>query len=224
MSKPEPSDLQSHLEAIFNAERVTRDLTHKLQRAPKACDVIEQAVRAARGKDDDERGLQLACLTRILRGMKEPKAIDLLIDVLGDDSDEGRANAGVALEDLGLERLADLLAGIGRAIKHLPADHHALRELPFVILSVSEGDARRALLPFLGLSDAEAVASAVEALVENADPAAIENLAALKGDKRTVELEDDSTGETQELTIAELVADAIDALEEAKRVLSRAGD
>jgi len=224
MSKAEPSALQSHLDAIFKAERATRELTHKLQHAPKACDVIEQAVRAARGEKDDERGLQLACLIRILRGMKEPKAIDLLIDILGDDSDEARANAGVALEDLGLERVADLHTAIGRAIKNLPADHHALRELPFVVLSVSEGDARRALVPFLGLSDAEAVASAIEALVENADPAAIENLAPLKNDKRTIELEDESTGETEQIAVAELAADAIEALEEARRVLARTGD
>ncbi|MBI5536926.1 MAG: hypothetical protein HY898_29670 [Deltaproteobacteria bacterium] len=223
MSKLDPAAIQASLDSIYAAERTLRELTDQVERAPKACEVAEKAIADARKQaDEDERGLRLTCLTRILRGIKDPKALDLLIDVLGDDTDEGRASAGIALEDVGMDRAADLHAAIARALKTLPANHHALRELPFVLLSVSEGDARRALVPFLALSDPEAVASAIEALVENADPAAIENISPLKKDTRTVDLEDESTGESTQITIAEMASDAVEALEEAKRLLAKA--
>jgi hypothetical protein len=223
MSKLDPAAIQASLDSIYTAERSLRELTDQVEHAPKACETLEKAIADARKQpEEDERGLRLTCITRVLRGIKDPKGLDLLIDVLGDDTDEGRASAGIALEDVGMDRAPDLHAAIARAIKTLPTNHHALRELPFVILSVSEGDARRALVPFLGLADAEAVASGIEALVENADPAAIENIAPLKTDKRTVDLEDESTGETTQITIAELASDAVDALEEAKRLLAKA--
>jgi HEAT repeat protein len=225
MSKPDPSSIPADLQTIFKAERTLDELTRKVQRTAKACDALHKAVQEARAQaDEDERGLRMSSLCRILRGIKEPKAVDLLIDILGDDSEQARASAGIALEDVGIERNQDLLAGISRALKSLPAEHHALCELPFVVLSVSEGDARRALLPFLALSNAEAVASALEGLVENADPAAIDAIAPLKNDKRTVEIEDESTGETSQITLGELATDAIEALEEARRILSRSGD
>ena len=222
MRPPESGGIQASLEAIYKAQRTIRDVSSKIERSPAAAQAIQKAIGEARShRADDERALRLGCLVRRLQNIPAPKAIDLLVDLLGDDVDDVRAAAGIVLEDIGRDRSNDLRTGIGRALTSLPPDHHALRELPFVVLNVSEGDARAALVPFLKLRDAEAVASAIEALVENADPDAIGELNALKEDKREVEIGDDSTDETVQVTIGELARDAVDALDEIRKAIAQ---
>lgn len=221
MQPPKEGGLQASLEAIYKAQRTIRDVSRKVERSPAAVQAIQKAISEAREqRAEDERTLRLVCLVRLLQNVQSPKAVDLLMDLLGDDLDEVRAAAGIVLEDIGRDNMGELRAGIERALKSLPGQHHALRELPFVILNVSEGDARRALVPFLKLKDAEAVASTIEALVENADPDAIADLKALEADKREVEIGDDSTDETVQVTIGELAKDAMDALDEIRKAIS----
>lgn len=222
MQPPKEGGLQVTLDAIYKAQRTIRDASRKIERSPAAVQAIQKAILEARGQQaEDERVLRLVCLVRLLQNVKAPKAVDLLMDLLGDDVDEVRAAAGIVLEDIGRDDMGDLRSGIERALKTLPERHHALRELPFVLLNVSEGDARRSLVPFLKLKDAEAVASTIEALVENADPDAIADLKPLEADKREVEIGDDSTDETVLVTIGELAKDAIDALDEIRKAISR---
>ena len=63
------------------------------------------------------------------------------------------------------------------------------------------------LARFLAHRDPDAVASAIEALVEIGDPAALPLLEPLAGDARRVQLEDEG-GTEGDATIGELVAEA----------------
>lgn len=221
MQSPKEGGIQASLDAIYKAQRTIRDMSRKIERSPAAVQSLQKAISEARAQQaDDERGLRLVCLVRLLQNVQSPKAIDLLVDLLGDDLDDVRAAAGIVLEDIGRENMGELRSGVERSLSALPAHHHALRELPFVLLNVSEGDARRSLVPFLKLKDAEAVASTIEALVENADPDAIADLKPLVDDKREVEIGDDSTDETVQVTIGELAKDAIEALDEIRKAIS----
>ncbi len=67
------------------------------------------------------------------------------------------------------------------------------------------------LARFLGHRDPDAVASAIEALVEIGDPAALSLLEPLAGDARRVELEDEG-GTEGDASIGELVAEALSLL------------
>jgi hypothetical protein len=221
MTATDRGSLQASLEAIFKAERSMRELMKKVERAPEALDEIEKAIGPiASQRSEDEQGMRLVCLIRILRNITAPKAIDLLIDLLGNDNEEARVAAGMSLEDIAYDRLAEVRKGVERAVKRLPDGHHALRELPFVLLSSSDGDAHKVLKPFLDLRDPEAVAVAIEALVENGNPEAIGLLGRFKDDKRVVELDDESTGESSSFSIGELAADATDALREIEKAMA----
>ena len=66
---------------------------------------------------------------------------------------------------------------------------------------------------FLAHQDPDAVAAAIETLAEIGDPSAIKMLQPLIDDDRTVELADDGSETTSEVTLGELAAEAIGLLE-----------
>ena len=67
------------------------------------------------------------------------------------------------------------------------------------------------------------MAAAVEAMVEAADPGAIALLEPLRKDERTVEMADESTGDTSSFKLSELADDAIQALQEIERAMRGPG-
>lgn len=222
MANNDHIDIGPTLESIFDAERALRRQTRELLRAPHGALLgqIRKAYDEASATEPEESSLRLVCLTRILRSVPGPGAIDLLIDILSNESEEARHGAGVVLEDVACERLGEVRKGIERAQKRLPVGSVALCELPFVILGLGDADIFSMLRPFLSHADPEAVVAAIEAYVEYGDPAAIALIEPLQKDARPVQIEDESTGDSEQMTVGDIAADALDALREIEKIMA----
>jgi len=121
-----------------------------------------------------------------------------------------RVEAAEALVDLGFERYAELARGVERAAAK-GTRTMALQELPWVLCEIAEPSARPLIARLLKHADVEVVASAVEALAELGDFAAIADLQPLANDQRPIELDD---AQDEELaTLGDLVQETIEALE-----------
>ena len=206
------TDLAATLEALFDAERAARRANDALlDRDPEALlPLLEKAARGALSLDDedeDESSLRLVRVAALLGEMQGPRVVDLLIDILGCDEPEARHAAGEALEGLAFDRFKEVALGVERALERLPETSPALSELPYLLAQVSEPGVMKLLARFLAHRGSDAVASAIEALVEIGDPAALPLLDALVADPRKVQLEDDG-GTEGEATLGELVAEA----------------
>jgi HEAT repeat protein len=206
------TDLAATLVALFDAERAARAAHDELVDAePDALlPLLEKATRDALTLDDldeDESSLRLVRVAAVLGEMQGPRVVDLLVDILASDEPEARHAAGEALEGLAFDRFKEVAQGVERALERLPEGSPALSELPYLLAQVSEPGVTKLLARFLAHRSADAVASAIEALVEIGDPAALPLLEALADDKRKVQLEDEG-GTEGEATIAELVAEA----------------
>ncbi len=205
-------DLDSTLTRLFEAERRVRTLHDEISDADSSAVLaaIERAIPlAVKEADEVEASLRLERLALLLGEMEGPRAVDLLIDIVGSDFAEARATAGEQLEGLAFDRFQEVAKGIERALKRLPAGSPALPELPYVIAEVPEPGVAKILEQFLKHEDADAVAAAIEVGVEIGDPAFAKHLEPLKNDARTVEMSDDND-EPAEVTIGELAADALD--------------
>jgi HEAT repeat protein len=204
-------DLAATLEALFAAERASRTAQDELvDAAPEAVlPLLEGATRDALALDDDEdeASLRLVRIAALLGEMHGARAVDLLVDILGCDDPDARHAAGEALEGLAFDRFKEVALGVERALERLPEGSPALSELPYLLAQVPEPGVAKLLARFLAHREADAVASAIEALVEIGDPAALPLLEPLAADTRKVELEDEG-GTEGEASIAELVAEA----------------
>jgi len=206
------TDLAATLVALFDAERAARAAHDELVDAePDALlPLLEKATRDALTLDEldeDESSLRLARVAAVLGEMQGPRVVDLLVDILASDEPEARHSAGEALEGLAFDRFKEVALGVERALERLPEGSPALSELPYLLAQVPEPGVTKLLARFLAHRSADAVASAIEALVEIGDPSALPLLEALAGDERKVQLEDEG-GTEGEATIAELVAEA----------------
>jgi HEAT repeat protein len=206
-------DLEATLKRLFDSERAVRAAHDELLDADEArlWPLLERAARQALAlddMDDDEAALRLVRIAALLGEMQGPRVVDLLVDILGSDEPEARRGAGEALEGLAWDRFKEVALGVERALERLPPGHAALAELPYLLAGIAEPGVRELLGRFLALQDADAVASAIEALAEMGDPAAVGMLAPLAGDTRKVQLEDEG-GTEGEATIGELVAEAV---------------
>ena len=143
--------------------------------------------------------------------MQGAAVVDLLINILGCDEPEARRAAGEALAGLAWDRFKEVALGVERALDRLPDGTPALSELPYLLAELPEPGAMKLLARFLAHRDPDAVAAAVEALVEAGDVSAIAILKPLENDARKVQLEDE-TGTLGEATIGELVAEALSLL------------
>ena len=161
--------------------------------------------------DEDEASLRLVRISALLGEMSGPKVVDLLIDVLGSDEPEARQAAGEALAGLSFERFKEFALGVERALERLPDGSPALSELPYLLGEIAEPGATKLLGRFLSLRDADAVAAAIEAVVQSGDASALSYLEPLATDSRRVQLEDDG-GTSGEATLGELVAEAREIL------------
>ncbi len=207
-----PRDLAATLKALFDAERAVRQAHDELSTAdPSAVlPIIERATRDALDLDtldEDESSLRLVRIAAVLGEMQGPLVVDLLIDILGCDEPEARQAAGEALAGLAWDRFKEVALAVERALDRLPEGDPALAELPYILAELAEPGAVKLLGRFLAHRDPEAVAAAIEALVETRDASVLPLLEPLSNDARKVELEDDG-GSQGSTTIAELVSEA----------------
>jgi hypothetical protein len=205
-------DIEATLQALFNAERAVREAHDDLVEADSAqlLPLLERAAREALKLDDvdeDEASLRLSRIAAILGELQGARVVDLLIDILGSDEPEARRAAGEAIAELTFDRFKEVALGVERALDRLPDESPALAELPYLLAEVPEPGATKLLGRFLQHRNADAVAAAIEAIVEVGDPAALPLLAPLAGDTRQVQLEDEG-GTEGEATIGELVEEA----------------
>jgi hypothetical protein len=206
------ADLDATLSALFDAERAARIAHDELVDADLAqvVSALERAASKARElepSDDDEASLRLVRIAGVLGELHGSRVVDLLIDILGSEDAEVRRAAGEALSELAFDRFKEVAVGVERALDRLPEGSPALAELPYLLAEVPEPGVARLLARFLASSDVDAVASAIEAVVERGDLGAIALLDPLEGDMRRVQLEDEG-GTEAEATLGELVAEA----------------
>jgi HEAT repeat protein len=206
------------LEALFEAERTAR-AHHAALRAEgddKLIPELAAATKAALALEDEaEATIRLVRLALLLGDLEGDVVVDLLIDILGGGSPEARVAAGEALEGLAFDRFREVALGIERALTRLPRGNPALSELPFLLAEVGEPGCVKLLGRFLQDEDPEVVASAIEAIAELGDPAAIPLLAKLERDGRQVQLDEEEGGER--VSIADLAHEAKEILEELAR-------
>jgi HEAT repeat protein len=203
------------LTAIFEAERALRDHEHALLSTRPAALVPALAAAVAEAKalsDRKEAILRLERLADLCAQVEGPDMLDQLIAILDDEAPSVRVQAAEALVDVGFDRYAELARGIERALTR-GAQANALAELPWVLCEIAEPSARPLITRFLGHEDVEVVASAVEALAELGDAAAIKDLEPLLKDDRAVALGDEEDDDAElEATIADLVRETIEQL------------
>jgi HEAT repeat protein len=205
-------DFGAILEALFDAERAAREAQQELADGDlsEVVPVLEQATREAlalEADDEDESSLRLVRIAGVLGDLEGARVVDLLIDILGAADAETRQAAGVALSGLAFDRFKDVALGIERALTRIPSGSPALSELPYLLIEIPEPGVNRLLARFLAHGSADAVAAAVEAIVEIGDPSALPLLEPLSGDARRVQLEDEN-GQEGDASIGELVAEA----------------
>jgi HEAT repeat protein len=206
---PDPA---ATLKALFDAERAVRAAHDDLLDAePEAVlPHLEEATRDALSLDEldeDESSLRLVRVAALLGEMQGARVVDLLIEILGCDEPEARHAAGEALSGLAFDRFKEVALGVERALERLPQGNLALSELPYLLAEVPEPGVTKLLARFLAHGDPDAVAAAIEALVEIGDPSALPLLAPLTGDARKVQLEDEG-GTEADATIGELASEA----------------
>jgi HEAT repeat protein len=206
------TDVPAAIKELFDGERAVRRAHDALVDSDVAETMphLEKATREALNLDEldeDESSLRLVRLAGVLAEMQGPRVVDLLVDILGCDEPEARHAAGEALSSLAFDRFKEVALGVERALERLPPGNPALAELPYVLAEVPEPGVLKLFTRFLAHADADAVASAIEALVESGDPSILPMLEPLAADARKVELEDEG-GTEGEATIAELVAEA----------------
>ncbi|XXT18600.1 hypothetical protein WME94_51070 [Sorangium sp. So ce429] len=208
--------IETTLNKLFDAERTARRLHDDLAAMPgdALLDVLTDAIASAgRENDEDEAALRLVRIASLLGEHEGPRALDALIDVLASEHPEARQAAGEEIETLAYDRFKEVAQAIERALKRLPVGSSALPELPYLIAEVPEPGVPKLLGQFLSHKDPDAVAAAIETLVEIGDPAHAPLIQPLLADKRTVELADDGGDDaTSEVTIGELAEEALGLL------------
>ena len=205
------------LNEIFDAERNARRLHDQLTALPSGdlLDALTAALAVAlKESSEEEATLRLVRIAQLLGELEGPRVVDALIDVLSSEHPEARKAAGDELEELAFDRFKEVAQGVERALKRLPVGSPALPELPYILSEVPEPGVVKLIGQFLPHQDPDAVAAAIEALVEIGDPSAKKLIDPLVGDDRTVELADEGDeGEmTSEVTLGELAQEALDLL------------
>jgi hypothetical protein len=212
-----PDDLPAKIERLQRAEEEVRRLQDQLidavafSRKP-TLDVIREAIVEGLGEGEGpEAAIALVPLAEVLGECEGPEVCDLLVDLVGSDEPEVRLTAGRALQDLAYDRFREVAEAVERAVKRLPTNSPALRELPFVVGEIGEPGVPRVLRGYLSHAEPEVVAAAIEALASSGDPASIPELKKLLNDQRAVQV-DEEGGEGQ-VALGMLAQEAISILE-----------
>lgn len=206
------SQADTHLTAIFEAERTLRRAEKRLLASPtpEVTELLAAAVtEAAKVAEEDERTLRLERLADLCAQVAGPKMVDALFTILDDESPRVRAVAGEALLDVGYDRYAEVARAIEAALNAKRVGH-SMGELPWVLAEIGEPSAVPLIGRFLKLDDPNVVASAIEALADLGDPDAIDVIEPFVNDKRQAAV-DEFEHETQ-ATIGDLAKEAIAAL------------
>jgi HEAT repeat protein len=206
--------LETHLHAIFDAERALRQAEKELlQGTPKQLsELLTQAVESAKAESDpDEAELRLSRLADLCAQVPGPAMADALISILDEEHPGVRVQAAEALVDVAYDRYAEVAHAIERVLER-GADGPALQELPWVLAEVAEPSAVALVSRFLEHANEEVVASAIEALARLGDPGAVAPLKKLAKDPRVVTVEEGDEEFTS--TLGELATEAIEALSE----------
>lgn len=209
------SDPRSSLDALFEADRALRHAERRFLESapsPKLASLLADATqRALAMEEGEEQELALLRLADLCAQVEGPIAVDTLLQILDHANPSVRTEAGEALLDVAYERFKEVALAIERALT-AKKDGLAMEELPYVLIEVHDPDPMPLVLRFLDHPRAEVVASAIEAIVERADPTAIDALERLVEDEREVtvpELDD------EKVTIGDLAADALAFFEDA---------
>lgn len=208
------SNAQKHLDALFAADRALRVAEHNFldSAAPaELTQTLTKATKAALKDESEDNEMMLVRIADLAAQVEGPGAVSILLDILDHESTNVRAEAGEALLDVAFERFKEVAMAIEKALDQ-KRDGLAMEELPYVLIEVHDPDPMPLIARFLAHPKAEIVASAVEAIVERADPSAVPQLKKLRGDRREVtmpELED------EKVTLGDLVEDALAFFEEA---------
>jgi len=198
---------------LFDAEREARRLHDQLVGhgdRGALVSALRTAVDEAVAESGDDAGVRLVCLARLLGELDGAEIADLLIDVLGSEPPEARNEAGEQLQGLAFDRFKEVALATERALERLPAGSNALVELPYLLVEIPEQGVLSLLAMFLDHDDADAVASAIEALAEVGDASIVTKLSPLLDDARVTVLGEE--GEQQEATIGELASEAVELL------------
>lgn len=208
------SDARKHLNALFEADRRLREAERKLLlSAPtdELARVLAEATRRALTEPDAERQeLELVRLADLCAQVEGPGVVDTLLAILDHADPAVRAEAGEALLDVAYERFKEVALAIERALDERRAGL-AMEELPYILAEIHDPDPMPLMTRFLAHPKAEVVASAIEAIVERADPSAIPKLKKLVDDAREVtvpEIDD------EKVTLGDLAVDALAFFEE----------
>lgn len=208
------SNAQKSLDALFAADRALRVAEHSFLDSASPAELTQTLTKATKAalRDESEDGeMMLVRIADLAAQVEGPGAVAILLDILDHESTNVRAEAGEALLDVAFERFKEVAMAIEKALDQ-KREGLAMEELPYVLIEVHDPDPMPLIARFLTHPKAEIVASAVEAIVERADPAAISQLKKLRGDRREVtmpELED------EKVTLGDLVEDALAFFEEA---------
>ena len=170
------------LEQLFEAERTLRKHHDDLVDLPpeRLLEIIGRALPVAlKEPREEEAVVRLVRLSALLGELTGPRAVDSLVDILASDHPEARHAAGEQLETLAFDRFREVAEGVERALKRLPVGSPALAELPYLLAEVPEPGVAKLLARFLAHEDADAVAAAIESVVEIGDPTAAKLLASL---------------------------------------------
>lgn len=207
--------LQPKLQAIFDADRALREAQQAFFDDSNGSDdarvsTLSTSLEQAQTLDDlDERASRLSRIADLLTDLAGEPAAKLLTQLLDDDDPSVRLAAGEGLIDLAYSRYAE----IARVFEALIEDGRAivaLREVPLLLAQVGEPGGVKLCTKLLKHSDADVVASAIQALVELGDPASAREIDKLKGDTRMVTADDEA--DDGSYTVGDLVSDALDEL------------
>lgn len=206
------------LEALFDADRKLREAEATLleesdeQELAKALErAVDEAFKLSDAPADAaEASARLSRVADLCAQVQGPRTADTLVRILNHGAPEVRVAAGEALRDFAYDRYAEVARAVERAFES-DLQGPALSEIPWILAEIAEPSALPLIARCLKHSDAEVVASGVEALTELGDEQAIPLLKPLLQDRRVVQLEEDDAAYST--TIAELASEAISELE-----------
>jgi len=204
---------KQHLDQLFASDRAAREAEARLLEAGSPAElsrVLEEAVHTALALSDAfEASIRLTRLCDLCAQVQGQPMARALIEILGSDDAAVRVAAGEALRDFAYDRYAEVARAIESALDGELAGP-AMEELPWVLAEVGEPSAVPLISRFLDHPDVDVVASAIEALAELGDPAAVVHLETLEGDERVAQIEEGEA--SYSATLGELAEEALSDL------------
>jgi HEAT repeat protein len=198
------------LDALFEADRNVREAEAQLLTESDEEELVKALERATEAAfalaDAREAQGQLIRLSDLCAQVQGQRMANTLVSILNHEAPEVRVAAGEALRDFAYDRYAEVARAIEGACEQ-QLKGPALSEVPWILAEIGEPSALPLIGRCLSHSDAEVVASAIEALAELGDPEAIDLLKPFSKDKRVVELSEGD--QSYSTSIAELAQEAI---------------